>query len=61
MEKSSKRGIFDGHKQENVVDYQKLFLEKMKTLLLYFVEFSKNKSILPKEYPGDCIVNESDC
>lgn len=28
----------------------------MKELLPYFVEFSKNGSILPKKYPKDCVV-----
>lgn len=28
----------------------------MKALLSYFVEFSKDRSILPKEYPQDCAV-----
>ena len=38
------------------MEYREKFLEEMKKLLSYFVEFGKDGSILPKEYPEDCTV-----
>lgn len=40
--------FFDGHKQKLVVEYREIFLNEMKSLLLYFVEFSNDKSMLSK-------------
>lgn len=40
-----------------MVEYRKTFLNKMKLLLPYFVEFSNNRSILPKIYPENCVVD----
>lgn len=39
---------------------KKLFLEKMKSLLPYFIEFKKDGKILPKEYLSNCIVRGLD-
>ena len=55
--KKVQKGVFfDGHKQEDVVEYRETFLDEMKALLPYFVEFSEDGSILPKDYPKDCAV-----
>lgn len=40
-----------------MIKYKKIFLDKIKTLFLYFVEFSKNKSILSKVYPKNYVIN----
>lgn len=52
--------FFYRHKQKDVIEYRKIFLSKIKSLLPYFIEFSNNGSILPKVYPNDCIVKGSD-
>lgn len=49
-----KRVFFNSHKQKNIVEYKETFLEKIKVFFPYLGEFSKDKSILPKEYPKDC-------
>ena len=38
------------------MEYRKTFLEEMKLLLPYFVEFQDNGTILLKEYPKNCAV-----
>lgn len=43
-----------------MIDYRELFLDEMKAILPYFVEFSKDRSILPKKYPKDCMVDGPD-
>ncbi len=43
-----------------MVEYRKSFLDEMKSLLPYLVEFSENGSMLPKEYLDDCIVGGPD-
>ncbi len=43
-----------------MVEYKKTFVSEMKSLLLYFVEFFDDGSILPNVYPDDCLVGESD-
>lgn len=42
-----------------MIEHRKTFLNEMKALLSYFVEFSKNKSILPKNYLEYYIVSGS--
>ena len=42
------------------MEYQKTFLEKMKSLLSYFIELKKNDKILPKKYLSNCIVRRLD-
>lgn len=39
-----------------MVEYKKPFLDEIKSLLLYLVEFSENESMLPKKYPDYQIV-----
>lgn len=41
-----------------MVEYKEIFLDKIKKLLLYLVEFFKDKSIILKKYPKDCKVGE---
>lgn len=43
-----------------MIEYQRIFLEKIKTLLPYFVKFKKDGTILPKKYSEDCIVGGLD-
>lgn len=47
----------NGHKREDIVEYKKISLNKIKTLLSYFIEFNKNSSISLKVYPKDYIVD----
>lgn len=55
--KEVQKGVFfDGHEREDVVEYREIFLDEMKALLPYFVEFSEDGSILPKDYSEDCAV-----
>ena len=59
--KEVQKGVFiDGHEHEDIVEYRKTFLEEMRLLLPYFVEFSEDGSILEKDYPDDCAVGEPD-
>ena len=59
--KEVQKGVFfDRHKRENMVEYRETFLIKMKSLLIYFEEFSENGLILPKAYPNDYKIKESD-
>ena len=37
-------------------EYKEIFLDKIKVLLYYFVEFSKDESILFKDNPKNCAV-----
>ena len=43
-----------------MVEYQKTFLEEMKSFLSYFVEFEEDDKILSKEYPSHCAVGGPD-
>ncbi len=43
-----------------MVEYKETFLSKIKSLLLYFVEFSDNRFILSKVYLDDCEARRSD-
>lgn len=45
--RSENRVFFDGHKYKDVVKYQKIFLEEMKSLLSYLIEFEENSIIYP--------------
>lgn len=60
MQKSTKMCIFDGHECKNLIKYKIPFLNKMKSLLLYLVKFFKDKFMLSKEYPNDCIMSSLD-
>lgn len=41
-----------------MVEYRETFRDKIKALLLYFIEFSKDRSILLKVYPKNCAVGK---
>lgn len=43
-----------------MVEYKKIFLSEMKSLLFYFVKFSDNEFIFPKVYPDNCTIKDSD-
>ena len=43
-----------------MVEYRETFLNEMKSLLPYFVEFSDDGSMLPKTYPENCVVGGPD-
>ena len=59
--KDAPKGVFiDGHERKDVVEYREIFLEEMKALLPYFVQFKEDGTILPKKYPDDCAVGGSD-
>ncbi len=60
MERRTEKSFFDGHKREDVVEYRETFLEEMKSLLPYFVEFRDDSTILHKEYPEGCVVGGPD-
>lgn len=58
--KSVQKGVFtDGHERPDVIEYREKFLTEMSALLLYFVEFQEDGSILEKIYPSDCAVGGS--
>ena len=42
-----------------MVEYKKFFLEEMKVLLPYLVQFKENGIILPKKYPDNYAVKGS--
>ena len=52
--------FFDGHEREDVIEYRETFLNEMKSLLPYFVEFFEDGTMVPKEYPDDCAVGGPD-
>lgn len=49
-----KNVFVDGHERLDVVKDRENFLETMKNLTPYLVEFDENGNILPKTYPADC-------
>lgn len=56
-----KKGIFlDGHERDDVVEYRQKFLENMKELLPYLVEFAEDGSMQEKAYPAGCVVGGPD-
>lgn len=59
MERYLKRGFFDRHKCKNVVEYGGIFLEEIKALLPYFIKFKEDNTILPKEYPDNYAIGDS--
>lgn len=40
-----------------MVEYKKIFLDKIKAFLLYFIGFIEDKSILPKVYLKNYVVD----
>lgn len=53
LKKVQIRVFFDGHKFEDVIEYQETFFNEIKSLLLYFIKFYKDSIIVPKEYLND--------
>ena len=60
MKKAQKGVFFNGYEREDVVEYRKIFLNKMKSLLPYFVGFSNDGFMLPKIYLDDYAVERLD-
>lgn len=48
--------FIDGHKRPDVIEDRKHFLQVMKELEPYLVEFDKTGQMIPKVYPSDCKV-----
>lgn len=48
--------FIDGYKQLDVVEDCKIFLNKIKNLKPYIIEFNKDGTIKPKIYPWNCTV-----
>ena len=55
-----KEVFLNGHKREDVIEYGEKFLDEIKALSYYFIEFDKDRSILPKEYLKNCAVEGLD-
>ena len=56
-----KKDVFvDGHKQSDVVEDRKRFLNKMEELKLYLVEFNEDGAMKDKTYLPDCAVGGED-
>ena len=52
--------FINGHEQSDVVEDCKVFLNKMKELKPYIVEFDEDGAIKPKVYSLDCVVGGND-
>lgn len=52
--------FIDQHEHKNVVKYRDIFFKEMKLLLLYFIKFSKDGSILSKKYSSNYILKRPD-
>ena len=51
--KDIRKGVFfDGYEREDVMEYRKAFLDTIHSMLPYMVEFNKDGTIQPKEYPS---------
>lgn len=48
--------FLDGHEWKDVKEYRETFLHRMKLLLLYFIEFSGDGTIVSKKYLSDCAI-----
>lgn len=55
-----KKVFFNRYKQKIVIKYKKIFLKKVKLLLLYFDDFKIDGKILLKEYLNNCIIKGLD-
>lgn len=54
-----KKDVFvDEHERSDVVEDREKFLNTIKDLELYLVEFEENKSMKTKNYLDDCTVRE---
>lgn len=52
--------FFDGYEREDVIEYQEIFLDEMKSLLPYLVKFLEDVIMVSKVYPDDCTVGGPD-
>ena len=60
--KDVKKDVFvDGHEWSDVVEDRKRFLNKIKDLKPYLVEFNEDGTMKDKMYPPDCVVGGEDC
>lgn len=50
MENSKEKNFFDKHEWKDVIEYRKIFLSRIKSLLLYFMEFLKDVTIVSIKY-----------
>lgn len=50
----------DGHERKDMVKYQEIFLEEIKTLLPYFIEFEEDNTILLKNLSDNYTVEDLD-
>lgn len=53
-----KEVFFDGHERKDVIESWETFLNKIKSLLPYLVEFSKDGTMVSKKYSSNCAVGE---
>ena len=60
--KDMKKDVFiNGHKQSDVVENCKRFLNKTEDLKSYLVEFNEDDTMKDKTYLPDCAVKGEDC
>lgn len=52
--------FFNGHKRENVIEYQETFFNEMKSFLPSFVNFFEDDTMVLKKYPHDYAVKKPD-
>lgn len=55
-----KKGFTNRCKYEDMVEYREIFLKKIRLFLSYFIEFSKEGSILEKNYLDNYKIDEPD-
>ncbi len=60
LKEVQKEVFFDGHEREDVIEYRETFLNEMKSLLPYFVEFFEDGIMVLKEYLDDYAVEGPD-
>lgn len=60
MEKNTQKGFFNGFKRKNMIKYQEIFFNKIKSLLLYFIKIFEDGIMIPKEYLDNCVVKRPD-
>lgn len=60
--KNIRKDIFiNGHEQADVVEDQTRFLQRMKELEPYMIEFEQDGTMKPKTYPSDCAAGGEKC
>ena len=52
--------FFDRYECQDMIEYREIFLNEMKSLLPYFMEFFKDDTMIPKEYSDDYTVERPD-